>query len=69
VEAVDLFPTLVVVAGNAAAAPEYLDGVSLGPVLADPTAVVKQAAFSEFVKCYSCCKVCSLLLFIFLVAF
>ena len=57
VEAVDVFPTLVTVAGKAAASPSYLDGVSLAPVLADPTATVKQAAFSEFVKCYSCCKV------------
>ena len=30
-------------------------GVSLRPVLEDPTATVKDAAFSEFVKCYSCC--------------
>ena len=57
VEAVDLCPTLITIAGKAAAPPEYLDGVSLAPVLADPTASVKQAAFSEFVKCYSCCKV------------
>jgi hypothetical protein len=35
----------------------YLDGVTLAPILSNPsTAEVKQAAFSEFVKCYSCCK-------------
>lgn len=56
-EAVDLFPTLVTVAGKAPVAPRYLDGVTLAPILASPTVMVKQAAFSEFVKCYSCCKV------------
>jgi arylsulfatase A-like enzyme len=57
VEAIDLFPTLVTVAGQAAVAPSYLDGMTLAPLIADPTATVKPAAFSEFVKCYSCCKV------------
>ena len=57
VEAVDLFPTLVDVAGKAAAVPGYLDGISLAPLLADPSVTVKEAAFSEFFKCYSCCNV------------
>jgi arylsulfatase A-like enzyme len=56
-EAVDLFPTLVEVAGRAAAAPDYCDGTSLAPVLLDAGASVKEAAYSEFVKCYSCCRV------------
>ena len=54
VEAVDLFPTFVDVA-TGGVVPGYLDGVSLKPLLIDPTTSVKDAAFSEFVKCYSCC--------------
>ena len=56
-EAVDLFPTLAEVAGRAEAAPNYCDGTSLAPVLRNAGASVKAAAYSEFVKCYSCCRV------------
>ena len=56
VEAVDLMPTLVEVAAGSAA-PPYCDGTSLAPILANPKSTVKEGAFSEFVKCYSCCRV------------
>ena len=45
VEMVDLYPTLAALAG--APAPDYLDGVSLRPMLDDAKAVVKTAAFSQ----------------------
>jgi uncharacterized sulfatase len=44
VELVDVYPTLLELAGLSAASP--LDGVSLGPVLRDPAAGVKPAALS-----------------------
>jgi iduronate 2-sulfatase len=44
-ELVDLFPTLVDLCGLPQ--PEGLDGVSLRPVLADPQATVKPAAFTQ----------------------
>ena len=55
-EAVGLFPTLVEVAAKSTP-PAFADGTSLAPVLRDPTAAVAKGAFSEFVKCYSCCRV------------
>ncbi|MDZ4683963.1 MAG: sulfatase [Planctomycetaceae bacterium] len=45
VELVDLFPTLVDLCGLPK--PEGLDGVTLRPVLTDPTASVKPAAFTQ----------------------
>ena len=55
-EAVGLFPTLVEVAAKSTP-PAFADGTSLAPVLRDPAASVAKGAFSEFVKCYSCCRV------------
>lgn len=57
VEAVDIYPTLIDLAAGVHTTPDYLDGTSLRPLLANPAATVKVAAFSEFVKCYSCCRV------------
>ena len=45
VELVDLYPTLAALAGLTPAAP--LDGVSLSPMLTNPSASVKDAAFSQ----------------------
>ena len=56
-EAVDIFPSLVELA-TGLPAPEYCDGDSLAPIVkSQGTATVKTAAYSEFVKCYSCCRV------------
>ena len=45
VEMVDFYPTLAGLAG--VPAPSYLDGANLRPMLDDPTATVKTAAFSQ----------------------
>lgn len=42
---IDLYPTLAEEAG--VPAPDYVDGVSLAPVLADPNAAVQDAVFTE----------------------
>lgn len=46
-ELLDLFPTLAGLAGIADDLPESLDGVSLQPVVADPSTSVKDAAFTQ----------------------
>lgn len=56
VEAVDLFPTLIELA-TGLPRPKYLDGVSVAPLLTNPSLQIKKAAYSEFVKCYSCCNI------------
>eukprot|EP00039_Didymoeca_costata_P023018 m.5766 g.5766 ORF g.5766 m.5766 type:complete len:657 (+) comp3394_c0_seq1:31-2001(+) len=57
-EAVDLFPTLVELA-TPANAPEYCEGNSLAPIFktGNTSLRVKEGAYSEFVKCFSCCRV------------
>ena len=50
----DLMPTLIELA-TGITPPKYCDGNSLAPLLKDPKATVKHGAYSEFVKCYSCC--------------
>lgn len=51
-EAVDLYPTLVDLAGLAPPSTmrQSLNGTSLGPLFDDPNASVKEAAFSQFAK-------------------
>ncbi len=50
-ELVDLYPTLAGLAGLTP--PAYLDGVSLAPVLADPAAQVRDAAFTQIRNGYT----------------
>ena len=51
-EALDLYRTLAALAGFPAAAIEPgVEGTDLSPVVADPTAVVKTAAFSQMARC------------------
>lgn len=46
-ELLDLYPTLAGLAGITDDLPKDLDGVSLQPILADPSASVKNAAFTQ----------------------
>ncbi|MBI5760380.1 MAG: DUF4976 domain-containing protein, partial [Planctomycetales bacterium] len=48
VEMVDIYPTLADLCGLNS--PEYLDGVSLRPMLADPSKSVKPAAFTQVTR-------------------
>jgi arylsulfatase A-like enzyme len=49
VEAIDVYPTLVDLAMGHTV-PSDIDGVSLRPLIENTTAVVKPAAYSEFVR-------------------
>jgi len=53
-EAIDLMPTLIELS-TGIKPPAYCDGNSLAPLVKNAKSVVKQGAYSEFVKCYSCC--------------
>jgi iduronate 2-sulfatase len=46
-ELVDLYPTLASLGGIERDLPKRLEGVSLAPVVADPTATVKQVAYTQ----------------------
>lgn len=46
-ELVDLYPTLAHLTDTAAALPKNLEGHNLAPILADPSATVKNAAFTQ----------------------
>ena len=46
-ELLDLYPTLAEMAGISADLPDNLEGVSLAPIVADPTTSVQDAAFTQ----------------------
>ncbi len=48
---VDIYPTLAELCGLTA--PESLSGVSLAPVLKDPTAIPRQSALTQYASGYS----------------
>ncbi len=50
-EMVDFYPTLAELCGLTA--PEYVSGVSLAPVLSDPSATPRQAALTQYANGYS----------------
>ena len=51
-EAVDIYPTLVDLAGlpDPKSNGEHINGTSMGPVFEDPTTMVKTEAYSQFAK-------------------
>ncbi len=51
VEMLDIYPTLADLAGLEP--PKYLSGISLSPVLEDPSACPREAAFSQYANGYS----------------
>ncbi|MGI9457000.1 MAG: sulfatase, partial [Aeoliella sp.] len=53
VEMVDFYPTLAELAGLQV--PEYIKGVSLGPVLRDTTALPRSGALTQYAEGYSIC--------------
>ena len=56
-EMVDVYPTLTALAGlpDPVSKGEHLNGTSMVPLFADPSASIKKAAFSQFAKCGEQC--------------